>query len=199
MTGASGVSVSDAFASFPEGFADDDPRRRGAGPGDSELAGSDSVAASAESSPSKPAKPDTTAVAAANEAKQPNANPKANPKANAAAAAKGPPTLTGDQDDNGSDPPSEESSSSAGSGDDDDDEEPEYEFVEGWDPNHELFYYFNVRTQASQWVKPPPGTFKPYNPEEFESTEDDGSGSEDGGESDDAGSATGSEGSAVSR
>jgi hypothetical protein len=188
MTGASGVSVSDAFASFPEGFADDDPRRRGEGPGDSELAGSDSVAASAESSPSKPAKPGTTT--AANEAEQPKGFPKANPKANP----KGSPTLNGDQEDNGSDPPSEESSSSAGSGDDDEEEEPEYEFVEGWDPNHELFYYFNVRTQASQWVKPPPGTFKPYNPEEFESTEDDGSGSEDGGESDDAGSATGSEG-----
>ena len=84
------------------------------------------------------------------------------------------------------------SGSGEGSGSEDEDDEPAYDWVEGWDPNHQLFYYFNVHTQGSQWVKPEDGNYKPYNPEEFESTEDEGSGDES--ESGDGeGSVTGSE------
>jgi len=190
MTGASGVSA-DAFAGI-DGFVED-PRR-----------GADNVSPSNLS----PLRSDTDLAAAAPSVKtSPNqpGNSSRDPAATAATTAGGAGAANANgasvaravDEDNGSDP-SEESSSS-GESESEDEDEPDYEFVEGWDPNHELFYYFNVRTQASQWVKPPEGTFKPYNPEEFESTEDEGSGTEEEGEGDESGSVSGSEGSAEPR
>jgi len=56
--------------------------------------------------------------------------------------------------------------------------EESFEWVEGWDANHELFYYFNLQTQASIWTKPE--RYKPYNPDEYP---DDGESSGESGES----------------
>lgn len=68
------------------------------------------------------------------------------------------------------------------SGSEDEDSE-EFEWIEGFDPTHNLYYYFNVHTQESIWVKPD-GPYKPYDPNEF-AGEDSGSESDEEDEEED--------------
>mmetsp|Transcript_25045 Transcript_25045/g.29623 ORF Transcript_25045/g.29623 Transcript_25045/m.29623 type:complete len:312 (-) Transcript_25045:214-1149(-) len=73
---------------------------------------------------------------------------------------------------------SDEDESGSESGSESESDDDGFDWVEGFDKNHQLYYYFNKHTQESRWEKPPEG-YKPHDPNEESGSEESGSEEED--------------------